>query len=343
MNVIRSKFAWTIFAPALTALYVLTLLVIVSVARPRATALPAQIAVPTVAALVQAVTPTVEAPTSPIPVVEVTVAPTAITIPPTVTAAPPTTVPTTVPTAVPTTVPTTMPTEMPTTAPTTAPTEVPTTIPTTAATEAPTVAPTEAPRLVATAVPTAVPTRQPTVVPTAAVAPATAVPAPARAAAPPQAPVPVGLGPIRGPLPRLIIPRIGVNSFIETIGQLPDGGMQTPSRWEDVGWFQPGYPIGQPGNAVIAGHLDSDGGPAVFWSLGVLSPGDHVYVDLGPQTRIDFLVQDNQVYGAESSPMLRIFGRTPAANLNLITCGGLFNSQTRLYTNRQVVYTTRVN
>jgi len=49
--------------------------------------------------------------------------------------------------------------------------------------------------------------------------------------------------------------------------------MAVPSVPSHVAWYSPGPAPGEPGDAVIDGHLDWTTGPAVFWNLGKLHAG----------------------------------------------------------------------
>ena len=146
----------------------------------------------------------------------------------------------------------------------------------------------------------------------------------------------------RSSLPvRLAIPALGVNAPIEILGLLSDGSMQAPVGWWDAGWYRYGPLPGQRGNAVIAGHLDSTIGPALFWRLTSLGGGDKVIVTLSSGQVEDFLVQRQVSYRDNSAPMGEIFGPAALANLNLITCGGVWNAALHNYSNRTVIYTRK--
>ncbi len=119
--------------------------------------------------------------------------------------------------------------------------------------------------------------------------------------------------------------------------------MDVPPRWEDVAWYDLGYHIGDAGNAVIAGHLDSDVAPAVFWRLGEVPIGGHIYVDWDSATHYDFVVRDKKNYAAEEAPIQVIYGPSSHANLNLITCGGTWNRAVGAYNQRLVVFTSLVD
>ena len=186
----------------------------------------------------------------------------------------------------------------------------PTPSPTIAATAPPTPSPSP------TATPTATPTPRPTLVPT---------------------PTPT-LVPIAAPV-RLLIPTIGVNAVVEPVGLTADGAMGVPGGPWTVGWYQPGPPAGEFGNAVIAGHVDYRGvGPAVFWRLRDLAPGDEVVVLREDGTGRRFVVIDVVSYPADYVPLGEVFSREGNPGLSLITCTGQFDSRARDYDRRLVVY-----
>jgi len=78
------------------------------------------------------------------------------------------------------------------------------------------------------------------------------------------------------------IPAIGVRSVLLRLGIKPDGTMQVPplQRPSVAAWYKYSVTPGQIGTSVIEGHVDNDQGPAVFFRLGALRPGDLVNVRL---------------------------------------------------------------
>ena len=145
------------------------------------------------------------------------------------------------------------------------------------------------------------------------------------------------------PLPvELQIPAVQIDAPIWQVGEDDDGGMESP--WSDsaVGWFAPGFVPGQPGNAVIAGHVDWVDHAAVFYFLKNLSPGDLVNVTMDDGSVLTFSVDEVDQYDDTDTPMDQIFGGSDLPHLNLITCGGVFDHSTHNYDHRLVVYTTLV-
>jgi hypothetical protein len=105
------------------------------------------------------------------------------------------------------------------------------------------------------------------------------------------------------PLPtRSIIPKIGVASSLDRLGRAPDGAVQVPSRWEVAGWYAPGSRPGDPGSAVILGHVDSTRGPAVFFRLHQLRAGDEINVTRADRSSVRFVVQRTEQYDKERFP-----------------------------------------
>jgi LPXTG-site transpeptidase (sortase) family protein len=138
---------------------------------------------------------------------------------------------------------------------------------------------------------------------------------------------------------RLVIPRLGVNASIEAVGKTTGGIMDVPSGPDSVAWYEPGTLPGRPGNAVIAGHLDSRTGPAVFYSVAFLKQGDAIQVQMSDGQMLNFTVKEVVRYKEKDAPIEAIFGFKEQSGLNLITCGGFFDQATRNYDERVVVYT----
>jgi len=128
-------------------------------------------------------------------------------------------------------------------------------------------------------------------------------------------------------------------------GSKPDGTMQVPplSSASVAGWFTGSPRPGAVGSAIIVGHIDSEGAPAVFYRLDELRPGDDVYVKRADGTTAKFRVTSLQTYLKDHFPTQTVYGPTPDAELRLITCGGAFDYATGHYLSNTVVYATEVS
>ncbi|MDP9351222.1 MAG: class F sortase, partial [Chloroflexota bacterium] len=136
---------------------------------------------------------------------------------------------------------------------------------------------------------------------------------------------------------------VQVDAPVEYVGKTATGAMAAPEGWWNVGWYRLGPAPGEMGNAVLAGHLDSESGPAVFWRLRELQVGDTVSVVDDRGNTIRFVVRRMQVYYNDNAPIREIFGAADGAYLNLITCDGYFDPDARIYDRRLVVFSERIN
>jgi hypothetical protein len=138
---------------------------------------------------------------------------------------------------------------------------------------------------------------------------------------------------------RMEIPSINVSARVEQVGVDATNTMETPTDPFDVGWYKLGARPGQPGNAVVAGHVDyANIGPTVFWDVRLLKPGAEIVVTDDAGLRWRFVVQTVESYPVEQFPGVRVFGPTDQANLNLISCVGDFDRATASYNQRVVIY-----
>jgi sortase (surface protein transpeptidase) len=141
------------------------------------------------------------------------------------------------------------------------------------------------------------------------------------------------------------IDKAAVDAPIETV-QIVDGVMQNPSGPWVVSWYEQTAALGQFGNSVMSGHVDYyTVGPAVFWNLRDLVPGDEIVATGEDGTPFTYAVEWAQNYLVETiTPEVvgDIVGQTKRESLTLITCGGEFNQSTGEYLERYVVRSLRV-
>jgi sortase (surface protein transpeptidase) len=141
----------------------------------------------------------------------------------------------------------------------------------------------------------------------------------------------------------LTIPLIGVTTKLITLGLTSDGSLQVPGTTSVAGWYTGSPRPGAIGSAIIVGHIDSVGGPGVFFRLSELRKGDQVYVRRADGTLVKFLVTSVQQYLKDQFPTQAVYGPTPDPELRLITCGGAFDSATGHYLSNIVVYATEAS
>ncbi len=135
------------------------------------------------------------------------------------------------------------------------------------------------------------------------------------------------------------IPKISVDAaFGEPLGLNADQSISVPKVFDTVGWYKLGAAPGEIGTAAILGHVDSYKGPAVFYSLGQLAPGDEIYITRADGSEATFVVEYYERYPQDEFPAEKVYTPTSYASLRLITCSGIYKKGEQRYTHNLVVY-----
>jgi len=158
--------------------------------------------------------------------------------------------------------------------------------------------------------------------------------------------------PSTAPISRIVIEAIGVDASVVVRGLEAGGVPQEPGKPDVVAWYDFSSRPGAGSNAVFAGHVDwtYDGrpGPAVFWGLKDLKPGDVVRIFLEDGTQYDYAVTANFAVPYDDPKAVEVMGPTDEDAITLITCGGTWVRDPSLplggyYTHRVIVRAERVN
>lgn len=137
---------------------------------------------------------------------------------------------------------------------------------------------------------------------------------------------------------RLDVPSVGVHTRLMRLGLNTDGTLEVPSRPLLAGWYTGSPAPGERGPSIIAGHVDSEEtGPAVFYHLGEVEPGDRVNVTLQGGEVASFEVIAVRSYSAKDFPTRMVYGNTDRAVLRLITCAN-WNDEKEAYDGNLVVF-----
>ena len=138
---------------------------------------------------------------------------------------------------------------------------------------------------------------------------------------------------------RLHIPRLALTAtFTEALGLNEDRTIEVPESFASVGWYRYGPTPGELGPAVVLGHVDSYRGPAVFYSLGQLRPGDEIRIDRADGTTATFAVTRLARHAQSAFPTAAVYGDIDHAGLRLITCSGTYDRGTLRYSHNLIVY-----
>jgi sortase (surface protein transpeptidase) len=141
---------------------------------------------------------------------------------------------------------------------------------------------------------------------------------------------------------RISIPVLHLVAPVDELGLQDDLTVEVPEDPMRTGWYRMGTAPGQPGSAVILGHVDSTAGTAVFARLHDLRPGDLVIVSAADGTSSTFRVIRLSTYPNAEFPAAEVYAAPgPEHRLNLVTCGGKYTRATGHQANL-VVYTRLV-
>jgi sortase (surface protein transpeptidase) len=143
---------------------------------------------------------------------------------------------------------------------------------------------------------------------------------------------------------RLVIPKIGVDAPSINLNLKADGTLETPNSPTNVGWYRNSPTPGEMGPAIMTAHVDYiNYGPAVFWNLGKLTPGDTFEVMRVDGTTVKFKVDSVKQFTQNNFPTNEVYGNTSYASIRLITCSGSWNAQTHHYSDNTVVFGSLIN
>jgi hypothetical protein len=137
---------------------------------------------------------------------------------------------------------------------------------------------------------------------------------------------------------RLTVPGRGVDAPVDPVGIEPDGRMTLPDDVDRVGWYRFGPVPGEPGSAVVAGHVDDR-----EQGLGALAPlretevGDEVVLSDAGGTSTRWRVLSRELFEKQALPLDLLFAREGPPRLTLITCGGPFLPEFGSYRDNVVV------
>ncbi|MFC9131948.1 class F sortase [Streptomyces sp. NPDC057099] len=149
-----------------------------------------------------------------------------------------------------------------------------------------------------------------------------------------------GEHPNAAPPIRIRIPAIGLDQPLTGLRVQQDGRLEVPRSPSQIGWWSDGPRPGDPGAAVVVGHVDSTTGPGAFHGLSTLRPGDKVTLARDDRSSITFTVQALRQYEKDTLPNSQVYATTGPPALHLITCSGTYDRARSEYRDNLVVYAT---
>jgi len=134
------------------------------------------------------------------------------------------------------------------------------------------------------------------------------------------------------------IDAIGASAPVDPLGLNADGTLEVPTDYNRAGYYTGRPSPGSIGPAIIAAHVDSKTGPAVFFRLKELKSGDEVTVTRADKSKVIFVVDRVEQHPKDAFPTKAVYGPTPGATLRLITCGGTFDRASRQHRDNLIAF-----
>ncbi|MEX0748942.1 MAG: class F sortase [Candidatus Saccharimonadales bacterium] len=134
------------------------------------------------------------------------------------------------------------------------------------------------------------------------------------------------------------LPTIKSEGFIQPVGVDQYEQVAVPDNIHLAGWFSESVRPGKPGLSIIDGHVDGRSSDGIFKRLAQLAVGDNYNIELGDGRKVSFKVTAVQTVATHAAADV-LFSQSPGIKrqLNLITCGGSFDSGAREYEQRVIV------
>lgn len=136
---------------------------------------------------------------------------------------------------------------------------------------------------------------------------------------------------------RVVIPSLAIDGNVVATGVNDRAELDVPADARTLVWYQYGPSPGQPGSAVIAGHLDWKGVLGIFHQLAATPVGERITVGYDDGSERTFTVTSVELVDKPAVAVDGTFARDGASVLRLVTCGGEFNDEVNSYYSNVIV------
>jgi sortase (surface protein transpeptidase) len=142
--------------------------------------------------------------------------------------------------------------------------------------------------------------------------------------------------PVAAPV-RLSIPALAVDGPVVPAGVNGENELDVPPDARTLVWYRHGPSPGEPGSAVIAGHLNWQGVTGLFADLARTPVGAAITVAYDDGSQRSFTVTAVELVPKPEVSVNGVFARDGEQVLRLITCGGEFDDDVNSYRSNVVV------
>lgn len=137
---------------------------------------------------------------------------------------------------------------------------------------------------------------------------------------------------------KIVIPGIGVDSYLQNVGVDQNREVAVPSNIHMAGWFVDSVLPGERGLSIIDGHLNGVHSDGIFIDLEKVSTGAMYTIEFGDGSVKKFKVKSKQIVDMSNAASV-LFSQDPSIThqVTLITCGGNYNQDERMYDKRVII------
>ncbi len=138
----------------------------------------------------------------------------------------------------------------------------------------------------------------------------------------------------------LTIDSLNVKARVRKLGVKANNELDAPKNIYDAGWYEGSSRPDEAGAMLIDGHVQGPTKPGIFMNLNKLKAGDKLSVERGDGKTISYHVVKSQTFEATTMDMqVTLNSVDPAKNgLNIISCSGQYDTKSKNYTQRLVVF-----
>lgn len=136
---------------------------------------------------------------------------------------------------------------------------------------------------------------------------------------------------------QLSIPDLEVDGPVVPAGVNSENELDVPPDARTLVWYRHGPSPGEPGSAVIAGHLNWQGVTGLFANLASTPVGATVTVTYDDGSQRAFTVTSVELVPKPDVSVNGVFARGGEQVLRLVTCGGEFDDSVNSYQSNVVV------
>lgn len=136
---------------------------------------------------------------------------------------------------------------------------------------------------------------------------------------------------------------IKLNAIMEQIDLTSDNAVGVPKKIANAGWLKTSPLPGAIGNSIIVGHYGfwNKGVKGAFNNVNKLKKGDKIYIENKNKEIITFVVSGSEIYNPDEEIPKIFYSTDGKAHLNLITCEGKWDTVSKSYSKRLVIFTDK--